>query len=378
MAYLSSLSLHGFRNYDTCPINDLNNGFVVLVGENGAGKTNCLEAISILSPGRGLRGASVMDCQSQSTQSPWAITSQITDQSGDIIHLGVGRNPEKPTKKIVRADGNTLKSQAELGEILRTIWLTPQMDGLFLQSSSERRRFLDRLVATFDPAHTGRMARIEKATRERLNLLKSHAEKNTPLDTAWLNGLENIMAETSIAIAAARIDTLTTLSSVIDTKNFDNFPKATLSLNGDIERMLQNKSALATEDFAKEQFQSSRMLDGQTGRTNFGINRCDLTAIYSDKNMPAGQCSTGEQKALLTTIILAHADMVAKRYGAPPVLLFDEMSAHFDPKKRDALFEILNNMQGQVWLTGQDSDTFSSIQNKQSFTIKKNQLTHCE
>jgi DNA replication and repair protein RecF len=378
MAYLSSLSLNGFRNYDSASTTDLNNQFIVLIGDNGAGKTNCLEGVSLLSPGRGLRGATVNDCQSQTCATPWSVSGKITDHDGDVTHLGVGRNPGNPSKKIIRADGDTIKNQSDLGDILRTMWLTPQMDGLFLQSSSERRRFLDRLVATFDPAHVGRMTRMEKATRERLNLLKQAHEKNMNPDTTWLCGLENIMAETSIAISIARSETIQKLQQIIDNDFFKNFPIAQLDLHGDLESAITNKSALEAEDYTREKFETMRHVDGQIGRTHFGITRTDMVATYTEKNVDAAQCSTGEQKALLTTIILAHAQMVTKRYGVPPVLLFDEVCAHFDATKRNSLFEILNDFGGQIWLTGQDEAAFSSIKNKQSITIKNNLLSPCE
>ena len=378
MAYLSSLSLTGFRNYDSTSINDLGNQFIVLIGDNGAGKTNCLEGISLLSPGRGLRGARVNDCQSQTCTTPWAVSGKIIDHDGDETHLGVGRNPDNPSKKIIRADGDTIKNQSDLGDILRTMWLTPQMDGLFLQSSSERRRFLDRLVATFDPAHVGRMTRMEKATRERLSILKQAHEKNMDADATWLGGLENIMAETSIAISIARSDTVQKLQQIINYGFFKNFPIAQIDLQGDLENTITNKSALEAEDYAREKFESMRHVDGQIGRTHFGITRTDMVATYIEKNANAAQCSTGEQKALLTTIILAHTQMVAKRYGVPPVLLFDEVCAHFDATKRDSLFEILNDFGGQIWLTGQDEAAFSTIQNKQSITIQDNRLNPCE
>lgn len=369
MTRINSLTLTSFRNYESASIDSLGSPFVILIGDNGAGKTNCLEAISALSPGRGLRGARVMDMQSQTSNTPWAVSAKIIDNDGDVMRLGVGRNPDRPDKKIVKCDGELVKNQQDLGDILRTVWLTPQMDGLFLQGGSERRRFFDRLVATFDGAHVGRMTRYEKATRERLNILKDDTKIS---DATWLSALENIMAETSVAIAAGRIDMMGYLRDAMD--GVDGFPDAEVFLNGDVENMLSSQSALSVEDVIREKLDTLRGADAQTGRTNFGVGRTDMVVMYTNKNANAAQCSTGEQKALLTSIILAHARMVAARFGAPPLLLFDEVTAHFDNTRRDALFEILNGLGGQIWLTGQDVNAFGVIAKKNMIEIKGNEF----
>ncbi len=374
MTLITSISLNGFRNYAGASVDGLGMPFIVLVGDNGAGKTNCLEAISLLSPGRGLRSASVSDMQSQHNHQPWAVSAKITDRDGDTIQMGVGRDPQKPDKKIIRADGTTLKNQDEVGEILRCVWLTPHMDDLFTQPTAERRRFFDRLVATYDPSHSGRMTRYEKATRERLNLLRDEAEKGKAADTLWLSSLENIMAETSVAIAAARMDVLDTLQKTISKNCGDDFPIAELSLIGDVETALESSSALSVEDMIREKLSAFRNADGQTGRTNFGIGRTDVRATYVDKNADAAQCSTGEQKGLLTTMILAHARMVAARFGVPPILLFDEIAAHFDSRRRNSLLDLLSDLKGQVWLSGQDEQSFSHLENKRIIRIENNQL----
>jgi DNA replication and repair protein RecF len=374
MSHIHSLSLTSFRNYDSAFIDKLSSKFVVLIGENGAGKTNCLEAVSLLSPGRGLRGATVEQCQSQKNPSLWAVSSTITDSDNYTNQLGVGRNPQKIDKKIIRYNGDTLKSQSELGEIMRAVWLTPQMDGLFLSGSSERRRFFDRLVASFDAAHTGRTTRYERAMRERLTLLKKAIEKNVAADETWLRGLESVMAETGVAIAAARIDMLSQLQGIIDTTPSEYFPCAAITLIGDMEKWLTQGSALNAEDQFKDTLLKTRGTDGITGRTQSGAHRTDMSVTHKQKLTPAQQCSTGEQKGLLTSIILAHATLVRIKYGAPPLLLFDEITAHFDEKRRDALFNILSNLGGQVWLTGQDKNAFSNVQDKQLISIENNQL----
>jgi len=369
MSHIKSLTLTSFRNYQSASIDGLDNAFVILIGDNGAGKTNCLEAVSLLSPGRGLRSAGVTDMQSQDSGNPWAISALVHDDMDDVIRLGVGRDSQKPDKKIIRADGNPVKNQSDLGDILRTVWLTPQMDGLFLQGTSERRRFFDRLSATFDGSHTGRMTRYEKAMRQRLNLLKD--DTKTP-DPTWLDGLEQIMAETSVAIAAARLDVLNQLQIAIDRQSWDQFPQSMMDLSGDVEQSLKSHSALSVEDMIKNRLLSMRSADGQTGRTNFGIHRTDLTVTYTDKNANAAQCSTGEQKALLTGIILSHAQMVQARFGAAPILLFDEVAAHFDEIRRNALLSILSQFNTQIWVSGQDEKAFLSVNDKANVLCVKN------
>ena len=374
MSFIRSLALRAFRNYESASIDGLNAPFIVLIGNNGAGKTNCMEALSLLSPGRGLRNASVSDMQSQSSPLPWAVSATIQADDDDMTQMGVGRDPQKTDKKIIRANGTTLKNQDDVGDILRCIWLTPHMDGLFTQPTAERRRFFDRLVAAFDPSHAGRMTRYEKATRERLNLLREEAEKGKPADGLWLSSLENIMAETSVAIAASRIDVLNTLQQTVIKGDIADFPMAELSLDGEVETALGKGSALSVEDMIREKLSAFRMADGQTGRTNFGIGRTDIRAIYTDKNADAAHCSTGEQKALLSGIILAHAKMVAARFGLPPVLLFDEIAAHFDARRRDALLDILTSLKGQVWLSGQDASDFANLGNKHLIHVEGNKL----
>lgn len=378
MTHISSLTLNAFRNYDHTAIDGLGAGFVVLIGQNGAGKTNCLEAVSLLSPGRGLRGASVDDYQNKKQTQGWAVSALLTDTDGDAFRLGVGRDPQRRDKKLIRHNGETVRSQQDLGELNRTIWLTPQMDGLFLQGAGERRAFFDRMVATFDPSHSGRLTRYEKAMRERLKILKTACDKNQKADATWLDGLENVMAETAIAIAAARLDCLTKLQPRIYALADALFPAAELSLSNGPETALNGQSALRVETDIKTQLVRYRDTDGMSGRTHIGAHRTDMNAIYKNKNAPAAQCSTGEQKALLTTIILAHAQMVAARFGAPPILLFDEIAAHFDATHRNALFDILGAMGGQVWLTGQEKQAFSSIPYKNLCTIENNHITPCE
>lgn len=360
MSWVERLKLHNFRCYQSAAFDDLANGLIVLHGPNGAGKTNILEALSILSPGRGLRGAKILDMQCNQTGQAWAVSASVTNNYGSV-QLGTGLESEKQ-KRIVRINGENARGQNALAEHMSCVWLTPQMDRLFLDSSRERRKFLDRLVFTFDPGHSGRVTRYENAMRQRSKLLQDGKG-----DPAWLEGLEAQMAETGIAIAAARLDFIQRLQSACDASDHQHFPLSKLNAKGTVEELLRNATALEVEDMFKYQLSESRGVDMLTGGAATGPHKSDLTVHYAEKNMPADQCSTGEQKALLIGIILAHARLIAAERGAPPVLLLDEVAAHLDEGRRAALYELLIDLGGQVWLTGTDYSLFEAIKGKAQF-----------
>jgi DNA replication and repair protein RecF len=354
MSYISSLKLSNFRCYDQTGLSDLPSGLIVLHGPNGAGKTNVLEAVSLLSPGRGLRTAKNIEMQRQAGQKAWAVAASVENES-TTIQIGTGIDPASE-KRLVRIQGEPVKSQSALSDYISCVWLTPQMDRLFIDSSGHRRRFLDRLVFAFDPGHAGRVSRYENALGQRSKLLKEGRG-----DASWLNALEAQIAETGIAIAAARIDFVARLQSACDGESAEHFPRASLKVMGSIEELLRNASALEVEDMFKYQLQASRDKDAVTGGAASGPHKSDLSVIYAVKDMPADQCSTGEQKALLIGIILAHAHLIKAERGAPPVLLLDEVAAHLDENRRAALYEILQETGGQVWLTGTDESLFAPI-----------------
>ncbi len=365
MSYVRHLSLQQFRCYETAQLRDLSRGAVVLYGANGAGKTNVLEAISLLSPGRGMRGAKVQEIQNQGVGAngmPWSVASNIEARYGEV-KIGVGRDPQKESKRLIRINGETAKSQAMLGEYLSCVWLTPQMDRIFLDGSSARRQFLDRLIFSFDASHTGRLTRYENAMRQRSRILKEHENP----DPSWLEGLEDSMGETGVAIAAARIDFVERLQVAChesDQSITAHFPLARISLSGTIEGLLTRMPALEVEDMFKYQLAQTRAQDAVTGGAATGPHKSDLLVRYGLKNMAADQCSTGEQKALLIGLVLAHARLINAEQGAPPLLLLDEVAAHLDDKRRAALYDILYALGGQVWLTGTDRSLFSSIEGK--------------
>lgn len=371
MSYLTKLTLQNYRCYAQTSLDKLQSGLIVLCGANGAGKTNILEAISLLTPGRGLRGAKALDIQKSDSPVAWGISAKL-DMDGVDITLGTGLNPDND-RRMSRINGALAKSQMALADYLACLWLTPQMDRLFLEGSSGRRRFLDRMIFAFDPSHSGRVTRYENAMRQRSKLL---SEKSW--EESWVKGLEKQMAETGVAITAARMDFLDKLKSsfLSDNETKGYFPKASLTLLGTVEDLLDQYPALEAENKFVELLGKSRAYDAIAGGAKHGAHKTDLDVVYVTKKMPAAQCSTGEQKALLISIILAHGRLMNAERGAPPILLLDEIAAHLDEDRREALFSQLRAMGGQVWMTGTDPILFKSIKNQaQFFNVKSAQIT---
>ncbi len=361
MSYLLSLKLHNFRCYEQAALGDLGSGLIVLHGPNGAGKTNVLEAVSFLSPGRGLRGAKVMEMQCRDAGEPWAVAAQVETKHG-AVRLGTGLDAQTE-KRTIRINGENAKSQSALADYVSCVWLTPQMDRLFIDAARERRRFLDRLVFAFDPGHSGRTTRYENAMRQRSKLLQ---DDDTP-DIAWLDALESQMAETGTALAAARLEFTQRLQRACDKSDSEFFPQANISVNGTIEELLGNAPALEVEEMFAYQLKQSRGQDARAGGAVTGPHKSDLAVRYAAKDMAADQCSTGEQKALLIGLILAHARLIAAERGAPPILLLDEVAAHLDETRRAALYDLLESLGGQVWLTGTEEKLFEAVQDKARF-----------
>ncbi|MDB2415497.1 DNA replication/repair protein RecF, partial [Rickettsiales bacterium] len=331
---VSELNLTNYRNYNQLSLK-LDGSPVVITGRNGAGKTNILESISFLSPGRGLRSSKldiVGKIDENGNSHPWAISSRVDGPEGDCT-IGTGVvSPSDNTKRIIKIDGEQVKGQGALTKVFQVMWLTPQMDGLFISGSSERRKFLDRLVYNFDSEHASRVYSYEHTMRERMKLLQQNG------DAAWLSILEKKMAEKAVAIAAARLDAVDVISKSIKLAP-TAFPKAKIKVKGEIEEFLSDSSALESEEYILKKLYQARQLDRQYGRTNFGTHRSDLSVIHIDKNMPAMSCSTGEQKALLLSIILAEARAKSTWNNSTPVLLLDEVIAHLDEFRRNSLFD---------------------------------------
>lgn len=335
---LSRLSLTDFRSYADALIAP-SPGLVVLTGENGAGKTNILEAVSLLSPGRGLRGAALGEMARSDGPGGFAVAARLDD-----VELGTGTLASAPERRQVRINGAT-SSASSLAEWLSVLWLTPAMDRLFLEGAGGRRRFLDRLVLALTPEHAMHASRYEAAMRARNKLLG----EDGPPDADWLSALEARMAEHGAAIASARAAAVAALGERLALAPENPFARAGLRLDG------------WTDGDLSTQFAQGRSRDAAAGRTLSGPHRTDLVVTHLGKNQPADRCSTGEQKALLLGIVLAHADLVAERSGRRPILLLDEVAAHLDPSRRAALFERLENAGGQVWMTGTEAALFDAV-----------------
>lgn len=343
---------------------------VVLTGVNGAGKTNVLEALSMLSPGKGMRQATISELSRQGGNGPWAVAARLHAGGGEVA-LGTGLIQGEGERRSVHIDGAVASGPGAMTDYVRIGWLTPAMDRLFSDAASGRRRFLDRLTLLLHPDHGRMITAYEKAMRERNALLDASPRP----DPAWAQALENQMAEHAIAIAAARRDMVQSLSAHIAQSPDGPFPKATLALEGDVERDLEQLSAVAAEDAFKERLARNRALDAAAKRTLIGPHRSDLIVTHQAKNMAASLCSTGEQKALLVGLILAHADLARALGGPPPILLLDEIAAHLDRLRRAALFERLCEMPAQCWLTGTDAELFEALEGRaQFFTVFDGQI----
>ncbi len=363
---ITRLMLTNFRSYGMLDLK-VEPGHVVLVGPNGAGKTNVLEALSTLAPGRGLRGAKLGELArslpGESVSRPWAVSATLAAPAGDT-QLGVGFLPggeEAVTKRAVRVDGVPVANPAALAERVRLIWLAPTMDRLFIDGVSERRRFLDRLIASFDPAHARRWGAYEIAMRERLSALRSGAQG------AWLNALERTIAETGVVVAVSRLEGLARLAKSMDEQRASVFPRAEIALAGTIETLLESQAAVDVEDQFAAQLAQSRGLDAETRRTSAGPHLTDFVVKHREKGRPAQECSTGEQKALLIRLVLASAGLPAPGAPETPVLLLDEIAAHLDEGRRRALFDEIDALQVQAWMTGTDAPAFLALEGRAQF-----------
>lgn len=333
---------------------------VVLTGPNGAGKTNLLEAISFLSPGRGLRRARLDACDRMGADgATWAVSASLSGPFGPV-EIGTGREAaagegDGAGRRVVRVAGAAQRGQAVLAEYVGLAWLTPQMDRLFLEGAGPRRRFLDRLVFGFDPGHARRLAAYEHAMRERARLLADGGR-----DAAWLAALEDSMARDGAAVAAARVQQVERLNRAQDRRR-GPFPAADLALKGTLETWLGQAPALAVEDRFRALLAANRRRDAEAGGAADGPHRTDLLAHHRIKGMAAAQCSTGEQKAMLIALVLADAWLQAEARGQAPILLLDEIAAHLDEARRRALFDELLALGGQAWLTGTDAALFEPL-----------------
>ena len=348
--------LRDFRSYGALDI-AFDGSVIVLCGENGAGKTNLIEALSLFAPGRGLRRAEMGDCARIGGAGGFAISVMI-EADGAERQLGMGLEAGARQYRIDRAP---VASARAFAEQVRIIWLTPSMDGLFLGPAGDRRRFLDRLVLAIDPGHGARVAQLERALRGRNKLLEEGGR-----NAQWLDAIEREAAELGVAIAAARVECVARLKAMIALERDDAspFPWADLTLEGEVENLVAEAPALAAEERYRALLREGRGRDAAAGRTLIGPHAADLVVRHGPKQALAAQASTGEQKALLVGLVLAHARLVAEMSGIAPWALFDEVAAHFDPRRRLAIFGALERIGGQVFLTGADPAAFADLRGR--------------
>lgn len=362
--YISKLTLTNFRNYATLSI-DLRPGAVVFCGDNGAGKTNLLEAISLLTPGRGLRRAPYADVAREGGDGGFSLHARLDGPEGEVeIGTGIsGGDAIGEGGRKVRINGAAARSAEEMLEWLRVVWLTPAMDALFTGPAGDRRRFLDRLVLAIDPGHGQRALDYEKAMRGRNRLLAEGSR-----DGAWFDAIETQMAETGVAMAAARAELVRLLAAMIERLPATGpFPQADIGLEGALESEVATMPAIDVEERFRRTLAEGRLRDRAAGRTLDGPHRSDLLVRHRPKDMPAELCSTGEQKALLVGIVLSHARLTGEMSGMTPVLLLDEIAAHLDAGRRAALFAILEELNCQTFMTGTDAALFSSLAGRAQF-----------
>jgi len=352
---LSQLTLTNFRNHRDLRL-ELDGSPIVFTGMNGSGKTNLLEAVSLLVPGRGMCRATPSEWQNQKDALPWAVVAEIETCSGQM-KIATGRDPETPEneRRIVQIDGRLVKSQQVLADHVAMAWITPDIDRVLVDGPSARRKLVDRMAYSFDPAHAGRVHRYEKALRERLRLLRDGIP-----DAAWLSGLEDEMARTGVAIAAARCQLVRQLQTgIAETQSV--FPQADLRLQGIAEESLAAYPALLVEDKLRAALARMRGEDALSGTCGVGPHRSDLLVVHRTHHCPASLCSTGEQKALLVAMMLAYVRTLGIARQMKPLFLLDDITAHLDSVRRAALFEEIQVLGVQAWLTGTDAVFFESF-----------------
>jgi DNA replication and repair protein RecF len=372
--YIRNLKLTDFRNYARAEL-ALDKRPVVLIGENGSGKTNLLEAVSLLGPGHGLRGRPYEELCRKDGAGGFAVAAEVVS-GGDAVEIGTGipsGTREESTGRVVRIAGKE-ESAGALAEYVKLVWLTPAMDGLFTGPASERRRFLDRLLLAVDPRMRSPLGRYDRAMRQRNRLFQLKEGSR-----ALFEGLEEQMAEAGVAIAAARLDAVSRLAALIErmraARDDGPFPHALVALEGTLEDALTARSATEVEDEFRAALGRGRERDRAAGRALEGPHLSDLIVIHGPKSTPAQSCSSGEQKALLIGLILAKAELIREIEGVSPLVLLDEIAAHLDQARRGALFGEISRLGGQAWMTGTDRDLFAALaEEAQIFVVNRGRI----
>ena len=355
---VTRLKLTAFRCYEGMQL-ELDARPVMLTGPNGAGKTNLLEAISYLAPGRGLRGARLADADRHGESRPWAVAATVATSIGPV-DVGTGHD-KVSERRSVHVNGVSVRGPAALAEYVSAVWLTPQMDRLFREGASARRRFLDRLIYGFHTGHATQVAAYEHTNRERIHLLREGRGEH-----GWIDTIEAEMAEHGVAIAATRVEIAEKLGQACEAAS-GTFSGAEIEVGGVLESWLSEAPALAVEERFKEVLARNRTVDAETGNATIGPHRSDLIVKHRVKGLPAAQCSTGEQKALLIAVLLASTRLQASERGIAPLLLLDEAVAHLDERRRSALFDEILELGTQAWLSGTEEDLFSEFSDNAQF-----------
>jgi len=372
-ACIRRLTLTNFRSYHAAQI-EADCGPIVLTGPNGAGKTNLIEAISFLTPGPGLRRATLEDVAFSEGDGSWAVSADVEGALG-LAALGTGIDPPARDDGIrsrkCRIDRDPVPSATAFADHLRVIWLVPAMDGLFNGPASERRRFLDRLVLAIDAEHAGRVASLERALRSRNRLLDDARP-----DVHWLDAVEHETAELAVAVTASRVETVVRLQAALAARASQSaFPAAKIRLDGRMEELVLLRPAVEIEDHYRAVLRDNRARDAAAGRTLEGPHLTDLAVHHAGSDVAAADASTGEQKALLIGLVLAHAGLLAEIAGYVPVLLLDEVTAHLDPLRRHALYSELARLGAQSWMTGADANAFAALsEGAQVFEVTLGQI----
>jgi DNA replication and repair protein RecF len=360
-AIVHRLTLTNFRNYHAASL-AAGARTMVLHGPNGAGKTNLIEAISFLAPGRGLRRATLEEVAFHEGDGSWAVAAEVEGALG-LATLGTGleRAPEdgEAVQRKCRIDREPVSSPAAFADHLRVVWLVPAMDTLFVGAPAERRRFLDRLALAVDAEHASRVNALERALRSRNRLLTEPGP-----DAHWLDAIEHETAELAVAVAAVRAEAVRRLDAVLASRKDGSFPPAEVALEGWMEKLLPSHPATEVEERYRAVLRENRARDAAAGRTLDGPHLTDLSVVYAQKGIAAADASTGEQKALLIGLVLAHARLIAEMTNSTPVLLLDEVVAHLDPSRRVALHAELAQLGAQVWMTGADPALFAEIKDE--------------
>ena len=354
------LLLSDFRSYAALDL-ALDRHIVVLTGDNGAGKTNVLEALSLLAAGRGLRRADLANCARDGGAGGWAVSVELSGEEGGRVQLGTGLEQPAVDRAVVRQcriDRAPVGSASAFADHVRVVWMTPAMDQLFNGPPGDRRRFLDRLVLAVDATHGARVNALERALRNRNRLLEEGVR-----DRRWLDAAEHEVAELGVAVATARHETAARLAALIarDGDATALFPQASILLAGEVDGLVEAMPARVAEERYAALLRDNRARDATARRTLIGPHASDLVVRHAGKDIEARRCSTGEQKALLTGLVLAHARLVAEMSGLAPLVLLDEIAAHFDPARRAALYNVLDDIGGQVWMSGADAAVFAEL-----------------